>query len=382
MGQLGMDDVGTVNACATQLNEGAQQLATLASTVDQITAKLHAIWHGPNSDQFRAEWRGKHKPALDSTHDSLASLVTVVRKNLVAQVHTSDTLDGHTQVPGAIPPPALGGPGSGPDGSGGPGGPDGPNGPGGPDGSNSDGSGSGDSGTDSDPANIDHVSTNLTDGIHDVLDGKTGEDDKGVPADISAQQTLLDKTLIGANAAAHTHLAGMDADASANASIGANATASEHLKFGKDGMEASAGVAAFAGGSASVAAGLSNKYGSLKGDAGVTAGVQGEAEAKVGLTSKGLEAEAGAGGFVGAQAQAKGSVDVGGVGGSLGVHAYAGAGVHVGADADVNMHEVKIGVHVGAALGVGVGIDPSIDIHPDEIVHNATSVAKHAFGWL
>ncbi len=357
MGALGIDDVQLAEQYAARLDTDAQTLSTIVRTIDGLTAKLGGVWHGPDCERFEATWRSTHRRTLSTAHQNLAQLATTVRKNIAAQVRTSDTLDGNSPVPGAIPiPPVAGGPG-GPGEGGGPGDPGGDD-PGG-------------EGPES--PNIDHVSEDLTTGIHNAITGK--DDDKGVPIKLKAHQTLVNQQL-GVDAHAHTNLGGVNADADANAALSANVTAHEQAKLGPDGAEASASIAGFAGASAAASAGLSNKYGSLKAQASATAGVQGQADAKIGLTKDGLDAEVGAGGFAGAQVQGSVSGDLGGVGATLGAHAYAGIGAHAGAEAEINSHEISVGVHVGVALGVGAELDPSIDIDPSQVIDTVNGIGS------
>lgn len=107
--EVGMD-TGLIREFATKLDQSAQQLATVISSVTAIVGRIQSVWVGPDANEFVGWWNNQHRPALQSAHDSVAGLAQSARNNASAQDTVSDTHGGIFNSPTMmVVPPAVAG---------------------------------------------------------------------------------------------------------------------------------------------------------------------------------------------------------------------------------------------------------------------------------
>ncbi|HEU4840377.1 MAG TPA: hypothetical protein VFT09_03015, partial [Ilumatobacteraceae bacterium] len=103
MARLGAD-VDRLDALAATCSSTAGRLDRAAGALTTATAR--AGWHGPDAEQFRAAWTGRHAPRLRAVAGVLADLAAAVREQAAQQRATSTT--GAPPAPDGGATPSVG----------------------------------------------------------------------------------------------------------------------------------------------------------------------------------------------------------------------------------------------------------------------------------
>ena len=82
------------------LRDGAEQLSGVHFAVAQAVQALHSIWRGDVTDAFAHVWHSRHAVTIAAAQGALQDAADTVKRNLDAQIATSDTLEGGSRTPG------------------------------------------------------------------------------------------------------------------------------------------------------------------------------------------------------------------------------------------------------------------------------------------
>ena len=179
---------------------------------------------------------------------------------------------------------------------------------------------------------------------------------------------------VKAHADGATKLGALGLSGKADASVGADASATGKVSIGRDGVNAGADAQAFVGAKASAEGRADLGPVHAKAAAHAMAGAEANANANLGIGREGLKAGVGVDAFAGAKAGVDGQFGVSGVSGGVGVEGYAGIGGHAKIDIQANLNHIKAEVDVGAALGIGGGVKFNVDVEPKQIINDISKL--------
>ncbi|WP_123271314.1 WXG100 family type VII secretion target [Flexivirga caeni] len=94
-----MDD-DVVEGVARQMRQIADQLQTIAASVEGEISRVSGVWFGDAPVQMLADWRTQHGPGLRAAAGSVTTLVGRLDQNVAAQRVTSATYAGSTSSSG------------------------------------------------------------------------------------------------------------------------------------------------------------------------------------------------------------------------------------------------------------------------------------------
>lgn len=99
-------EIEAVEALSKQLNQFADRLAAISTSVGRDVGNLNAIWRGPDAQRFVSEW-SMHRANLQSAHDAVRAIGDSAAKNAQQQRGASDVGSGSgSAAPVAGPAPA------------------------------------------------------------------------------------------------------------------------------------------------------------------------------------------------------------------------------------------------------------------------------------
>jgi uncharacterized protein YukE len=343
-------DVAQLRGTASQLDQAAEQLSRISSTLAGSLASTP--WQGADATSFRAQWDTDHARRIADGSARLREAARALRANADDQERTSAAGTG-----------ALVGAAAGVAGSAGA----------------AAGAAAGAGGT---ATGGKGAGASKGAGGPKMVAGAEGEQTLGGVEGRAGLSARFDDKWTAAGAEIHRegdYGLGAKGDAKAAFSLsGAEAKKFEGTVWGDDTEKAGTPLL-FAGAEASGKAGawaedkLTASYGIASGTAGyeALAGARADASAGLRVGTDGAQAGVSLGGFAGAEDKGTVGVEVAGVSGGVTAGVRAGIGAELSANVDINLHKVKAEFDIGAALGVGFSIKPKIEFSPDEMMSDA-----------
>lgn len=339
-------DLERMTQLETNLVRQADIVAQINGSVDQQIQQLTALWRGPDSQSFTAEWTAGHRLRMHAAETALRQAAETVQRNRIEQHNTSESFDGGGFSAGGMLGslvPIFGAGGALVRGA-------------------------------SWVGNIDlgDYSPFLNNPsfpfgpVQDLF----GERSTSVSG--GAEYTLFERSreVSGSRFGGHYYAEG-SIDGSASVSGEA------HAGIGPDGAEVTASAEASAGLSAEAKAGFIAGGLGVGGVATGFAGAKADAKGSASIGPDGAEVGVEAGGFAGVRGTAEGEVSLGDsvtVGGNA--EAIAGLALEVDGSAKVGFDEVSVALDLGAALGVGGSLGVDVSFSPSGIANDVGDLAS------
>ena len=84
MSMTGMD-VAAVRDMATKLQQQADEIGHLITTLDGLVNHSQEVWRGKDASDFAGWWHNQHRPALHNAQQAIAGLSQSAKNNASAQ---------------------------------------------------------------------------------------------------------------------------------------------------------------------------------------------------------------------------------------------------------------------------------------------------------
>ena len=82
-------DPEVIRSIAGKLNTHGGQLQHVMSGCQSALSSAQNAWKGPDSQKFQSEWSSSYKPAIQRAHDDLASMATLLQRQVQDQTTAS-----------------------------------------------------------------------------------------------------------------------------------------------------------------------------------------------------------------------------------------------------------------------------------------------------
>ena len=82
-------DVDEVRSLAGQLQNQAQKITDVVSSIESIVSSMENVWKGKDATEFLSWWQTQHKPALNHAEQAIRGLHQSALNNAIAQDQAS-----------------------------------------------------------------------------------------------------------------------------------------------------------------------------------------------------------------------------------------------------------------------------------------------------